>query len=178
MTWCGVRVFDSTPAGHAADVASSPTASIEMKYAGAPAWTATDGIAAVSPGRTTAFLPVDLSTTATAPLSGNAGAIGERFALRPDLDLVALSRKFYRTHGDAYNQLIIWTDAVMTPEDAFSFEVTVANEIAGIGLDVFNRRASSAAAADCAASCRWTRSSKFPADPTTRSSSARTARCR
>ena len=127
-TWCGVRVFDSS---RQVTVQASlfPDGTIEMKYAGATALTAVDGIAAISPGSTQTFLPVDLSTSATG--TGGSGAIGERFSLRPDLDLIALSRKFYRTHADRYDQLVIWTDDVMTPEDAFAFEVTVGNDIAG-----------------------------------------------
>lgn len=84
-TWCGVRVFDST---RQVTVQTSlfPDGTIEMKYAGAPALTAVDGIAAVSPGGTDTFLPVDLSTSATRTISGGSGAIGERFSLRPDLN--------------------------------------------------------------------------------------------
>ena len=58
--------------------------------------------------------------------------------MRADLDLVSVARKFYRTHADAYDQLVIWTDAPLTPETAFAFEVTVANEIDGIGIERFD----------------------------------------
>src|SRR5262245_40059668 len=119
VTWCGVRVFDSTRQV-TLQTSFFPDGTIEMKYAAAPTWSAVDGISAITPGRTTAFSAVNLSATATGPLTGT-GAIGERFAARPDLDLVALSRKFYRTHSDRYDQLVVWTDDVMTPEDAFAF---------------------------------------------------------
>src|SRR4029453_14295053 len=104
--------------------------SIEMKYADTPAWTATDGVVGVSPGQTGSFLPVDLSATTTSgPLAGGAAAIGERFAQRADLDLVSVARKFYQTHPDAYDQLVIWTDTRLTSE-AFSLEETRRVEIA------------------------------------------------
>jgi hypothetical protein len=77
-----------------ADLDPSAGGTIEMKYAAAPPWSAVDGIAAISPGRTAAFSAVDLSTTSAGGITGT-GAIGERFADRPDLDLVELSRKFY-----------------------------------------------------------------------------------
>jgi hypothetical protein len=165
-TWCGVRVFDST---RQVTVQTSffPDGTIEMKYAGGPAMTAADGIAAVSPGRTETFLPVDLSTSATRTISGTSGAIGERFSLRPDLDLVALSRKFYRTHADRYDQLVIWTDEVMTPEGAFSFEVTVANDIAGIGLDRFNT-SGEFGSSGLSSLVQMDAISKFPDDPATK----------
>ena len=138
-----------------------------MKYAGSPTLTAVDGIAAVSPGRTETFLPVDLSTSATRNISGGSGAIGERFSLRPDLDLVALSRKFYRTHGDRFDQLVVWTDEIMTPEDAFSFEVTVANDIAGIGLDRYDE-SGQFGSNDLSSVVQMDAISKFPDDPATK----------
>jgi hypothetical protein len=165
-TWCGVRVFDS-PRQVTVQTSFFPDGTIEMKYAGAPSLTAVDGVAAVSPGRTDTFMPVDLSASATRTISGGSGAIGEQFSLRPALDLVALSRKFYRTHADRYDQLVIWTDEVMTPEDAFSFEVTVANDIAGIGLDRFDA-SSEFGSNDLSSLVQMDAISKFPDDPATR----------
>ena len=166
VTWCGVRVFDSA---RLVTVQTSwfPDGTIEMKYAGAPAFTAVDGIAALSPGNTDAFTPVDVSTSATRTISGGAGAVGERFSLRPDLDLLALSRKFYRTHADRFDQLVIWTDEVMTPDDAFSFEVTVANDITGIGLDRFDA-SGEFGSNDLSSLVQMDAISKFPDDPTAR----------
>jgi len=163
-TWCGVRVFDSS---RQVTVQTSlfPDGTIEMKYAGAPTFTAVDGIAALSPGSTDTFTPVDLSTSASRTIPGGSGAVGERFSLRPDLDLVALSRKFYRTHADRFDQLVIWTDEVMTPEDAFSFEVTVANDISGIGLDRFDD-SSQFGSNDLSSLVQMDAISKFPDDPT------------
>jgi len=166
-TWCGVRVFGSN---RLATMQTSllPDGTVEMKYAGAPPFTATDGIIGVSPGHTGTFVPVDLSTATAAAQAGGPGAVGERFALRPDLDLVSLARKFYRTHADAYDQLVIWTDTPLT-FDAFSFEVTVANEIAGIGLDRYD------SSSEFGSTGRRLRSlvqmddvAKFPADPATK----------
>ena len=166
-TWCGVRVFGSTRLV-TMQTSLLPDGTVEMKYADTPPFTATDGIAAVSPGHTGTFLPVDLSTATSTPLAGGSGAVGERFALRPDLDLVSLARKFYRTHSDAYDQLVIWTDTPLT-FNAFSFEVTVANEIAGIGLDRYD------SSSEFGSTGRRLRSlvqmddiAKFPADPTTK----------
>ena len=163
-TWCGVRVFDSS---RQVTVQTSffPDGSLEMKYSGTPAWTAGDGIAAISPGNTDSFMPVDLSATATGTIVGNTGAIGERFALRPDLDLPAVSRKFYRTHADRYDQLVIWTDEELTPEDAFAFEVTIANDIAGIGLDRFDA-SGQFGSNDLSSLVQMDAIANFPDDPT------------
>ncbi len=48
-----------------------------------------------------------------------------------------LSRKFFRTHADLFDQLVIWSDAPLIT-DAFAYETTIANDITGIGLDTFN----------------------------------------
>jgi hypothetical protein len=166
-TWCGVRVFDSS---RQATLQTSffPDGTVEMKYAAAPPWTAENGVVGISPGHTGDFLPVDLSATAAGAISGNAGAIGERFSRQPELDLVELSRKFYRTHPDAYDQLVIWTDEVLTADSTFSFEVTVTNEIAGIGLDIFNNSGLFGSVGRLRSVVQMDAVGKFPEDPRTR----------
>ena len=79
------------------------------------------------------------------------GAVGERFSEKTELDTVAVARKFYQTHPDNYDQLVIWTDGGVR-QDAFAYESTIANEIRGIGLEIFDSRATSAAPAVCRAS--------------------------
>ena len=147
MTWCGVRGFDSTRTTTAQlDAAARRHDRDEVRRRS----TLADAIVGLSPGRTGEFAPVDLS--ASGPTGGGGGAVGERFAEQAQLDTVAVARKFYQTHPDNYDQLVIWTDAPLI-DDAFAYETTVANEVRGIGLDaVRRRRATSAAPAACAAS--------------------------
>ncbi len=166
VTWCGVRVFDS-PRQVTLQTSFFPDGTIEMKYAASPRWTAVDGIVALSPGRTATFSAVDLSTTAAGSIAGT-GAVGERFAARPDLDVVALSRKFYRTHGDRYDQLVIWTDDVMTSEGAFAFAAIVANSITGIGVDRFNGSSQFGSLGQLSAVVQMDAIAKYPDDPTTK----------
>jgi hypothetical protein len=57
----------------------------------------------------------------------------------PNLDVAALGRAFYRTHGDDYDQLIVWlstglTDWLGSPT-ALASEWPVHNHVSGIGLD-------------------------------------------
>lgn len=166
VTWCGVRVFDSTRQA-TFQTSLLPDGVIEMKYAAAPTWTATDGIVAIAPGRTNSFLTVDFSQTSST--SSPAGAVvGERFSARPDLDLVALARKFYRTHADSFDQLVVWTDDVMTPENTFSFEATVANNVTGIGLDAFNNSSQFGSGGALNSIVQMDNIAKFPEDPTTK----------
>ena len=132
VTWCGVRGFEST---RTATVQATllPDGTIELKYG--DAITLRDAVVGVSPGRTGEFTPVNLSDSG--PTGGGSAALGERFAERALLDTVALAQKFYRTHSDAYDQLVIWTDTSAI-QDGFAYETTIANEISGIGLEIFD----------------------------------------
>jgi hypothetical protein len=163
VTWCDVPVFDS-PRRTRFQTSLLRDGTIEMKFAAAPAWTAVDGITALAPGGTSSFAAVDLSSSA----SGGAGAVGERFGARPSLDLVSLGRKFYMTHADLFDQLVVWTDEVMTPEDAFAFESNVANDITGIGLETFNFSRTFNSAGRLASLVQMDAVSKYPEDPAAR----------
>jgi hypothetical protein len=132
VTWCSVRGFDSQKTV-TVQATLLPSGVIEMVFG--TAITLGDAIVGLSPGLTGNFQPVNLSETG--PTAGGAAAVGERFASQPQLDLVALAVKFYRTHPDNYDQLVLWTDAPLIT-DAFAYETTVKNEIRGIGVDTYD----------------------------------------
>jgi len=131
VTWCGVRGFESTQTTNA-QVTLLPSGVIEMKFGEV---TLVEAVVGLSPGRTGDFAPVNLSDTG--PSAGGSGAVGERFATIAQLDIVALAKKFYRSHADNYDQLVIWSDRALV-DDAFAFEATVSNQIRGIGVGVFD----------------------------------------
>jgi hypothetical protein len=133
-----------------------------MRYG---AVTLTGAVVGVSPGRTADFQPVNLSDAG--PTGGGSGAVGERFAQRGELDNVAVARKFYETHGDAYDQFVIWTDESLVT-DAFAFESTVANEIRGIGIDVFDLSREFGSGGRLRSLAVMDFLGKYPADPATR----------
>jgi hypothetical protein len=132
VTWCNVRGFDTT---RTVTVQASllPSGTIEMIYGA----TVNVGAAVVglSPGRTGIFKPVNLSDAG--PIDGGNAAVGERFAQDAQLDVVALTKKFFASHPDNYDQLVIWTDAPVIT-DAFAYETTVKNEVRGIGVDTYD----------------------------------------
>ena len=132
VTWCNVRGFDTTRTV-TLQTTLLPNGSIEMIYGA----TVNVGAAVVglSPGRTGIFKPVNLSDAG--PTDGGNGAVGERFAQDLQLDTVALTKKFFASHPDNYDQLVIWTDAPVIT-DAFAYETTVKNEIRGIGIDAYD----------------------------------------
>ncbi len=161
VTWCNVRGFDSTSTV-SVQTTFLPDGTIDMKY-GATVDLG-GAVVGLSPGRTGVFTPVNLSEAGPTP--GGSGAIGERFARQAELDTVAVVRKFYRTHPDSFDQLVIWTDAPLI-QDGFAFEATIANEVRGIGLDVFDlsRDFGSAGRLRSMAVMDWL--GKYPDDPTT-----------
>ena len=132
VTWCNVRGFDSIDRA-TIQVTLLPDGSIEEKFADTT--TLGDAVVGASPGRTGAFAPIDLSVQG--PTNGGSAAVGERFSTVIELDLVAVGKRFYESHQDRYDQLVIWTDTKVT-HGSFAFEVTVANEIHGIGVDVYD----------------------------------------
>ena len=132
VTWCAVRGFESQ-ATTTVQASLLPSGVVEMAFdAGI---TIADAVVGLSPGRTTTFVAVDL--TADSPTPGGSAAVGERFSERGELDTVALARKFYQTHPDQYDQLVIWADAPRI-FDGFAVEITVANDIRGIGQDLYD----------------------------------------
>jgi len=131
VTWCNVRGFDSQRT-MTVQATLLPSGNIEMIFG---TINLGDAIVGLSPGHTGTFTAVNLSDTG--PTDGGASAVGERFAEAGQLDLVALTNKFYRTHADNFDQVVLWTDAPIIT-DAFAYETTVKNEISGIGVDLYD----------------------------------------
>jgi len=132
VTWCNVRGFDTTR-NVTVQATLLPNGNIEMIY-GATV-TLGDAVVGLSPGRTGTFTTVNMSDSG--PTDGGSAAVGERFAQNAQVDLVALTKKFYRSHNDNYDQLVLWSDAPVIT-DAFAYETTVKNEIRGIGVDTYD----------------------------------------
>ena len=132
VTWCNVRGFDTTRTV-TVQATLLPNGTVEMIYGA----TVNIGAAVVglSPGRTGIFKPVNLSDAG--PTDGGNGSVGERFAQDAQLDVVALTKKFFTSHPDNYDQIVIWTDAPVIT-DAFAYETTVQNEVRGIGVDTYD----------------------------------------
>ena len=135
VTWCGVRGFDSTQTT-TVQAALLPSGAIEIRFG--PEISLTEAIVAVSPGRGASFTPVDLSTASRQ--AGGSSALGERFATEAELDTAQTARRFFATHADQFEQLVIFTDTTVVT-DAFAFESTVKNAIRGIGSETFNQAA-------------------------------------
>ncbi len=159
VTWCAVPGFDK-PQTTTAQITLLSDGSVEIKYA--PTLTLTDAVVGLSPGKTATFAPLDL--TAGGSSTAADAALGERFAAFNTLDTVALSRKFFATHPDGYDQIVVFTDASYV-QDAFAYEMTVANEIQGIGMDLYDLAADYGSAGRLRSLVVMDALTKYPADP-------------
>ncbi|HET7696858.1 MAG TPA: hypothetical protein VFK57_14185 [Vicinamibacterales bacterium] len=130
VTWCGVRGFDSVRVV-TAQATLFPDGSIEFKYG--ETINIFDSVVGISPGHTADVALLDLSNGS----GSGAAAIAERFAQQNSIDTFAVAQKFYQTHPDNYDQIVLWTDQSLI-RDAFAYELTVANEVRGIGLDIYD----------------------------------------
>ncbi|HEY6547810.1 MAG TPA: hypothetical protein VI589_07880, partial [Vicinamibacteria bacterium] len=90
-------------------------------------------VVGLSPGQALESVAVDLS--APEP-TRTTGAFAERFSEAEKADLVAIARRFYRSHPDVFEQLVVYTTRPLNPfPDTLAFELNVKNEVLGIGLE-------------------------------------------
>jgi hypothetical protein len=163
VTWCGVHGFEKTQAV-TVQATLLPDGRVDVRFGSTV--DLTDAVVGLSPGHTGRFDAVDLSAS-PASAATNA-AVGERFAAGRDLDLVAVSRRFYASHPDLYDQLVIWTDTRLTDDNTFAFETTVANEIRGLGIDVFDQANAFGSAGRLRSVVMMDTLGKYPSDPQAR----------
>jgi hypothetical protein len=168
VTYCKVPGFD-VPELTTMQVTLLADGAIEMRYG--ETITLGDAVVGVSPGRTSSFTPVDLSLAAA--VAGGAGAAGERFAARAQMDNVALARRFYTSHTDRFDQLVVWTD-VSYVRDAFAYETTVKNGIRGLGIDLYDYAAEYGSGGELQSFVMMDALTKYPADPAQRFSGENT----
>ena len=159
VTWCGVRAFDPPERTVTVQATLFPNGNVEMKYG--DVINIPDAVVGVSPGHTADVALVDLSTGNG---SGSA-AIAERFAASTSIDTFAVAKKFYSTHPDNYDQILLWTDQLLI-QDAFAYEVTVANEIRGIGQEIYDLSRSLGSAGRLRSLVVMDDVHKYPDDPT------------
>ena len=162
VTWCAVPGFESAQT-MTVQAVLLPSGAIEFRFGSAP--DLGDGIVALSPGRTEAFTALNLNQGGRQ--RADAGGVGERFAARPELDLVQASRRFYETHPDQFDQLVFWTDTAVI-SDAFAFESTVKNAIRGIGVDAFDASRDLGSAGALESVLNMDRVAKYGDNPTAR----------
>jgi hypothetical protein len=163
LTWCNVREFDSASNVVNVQLRLNTDGSIEFIYGATVV--PTTAVVGVSPGETGIFSAVDVSTASAGALAGGGGAIGERFSTLQDFDFVALTKKFYQMHNDDFDQLVVFTNTRTTTRGTFAFEFTVANEVQGIGVDIYDSSRDFGSRGRLRSLVDMDRLSSFPDDP-------------
>ena len=159
VTWCGVREFDR-PEIATMQVTLMADGRIEFHVSGQT--TIRQAVVGASPGHTTDVALADFSNPNGN--AGGAGAVGELFTATSDLDLMAVGRRFLATHPDEFDHLIVFTDEPLLT-DAFAYEVTVSNDITGLGIPAFNHATHYGSAGRLQSMCNMDALSKYPDDP-------------
>ncbi|MGH9783792.1 MAG: hypothetical protein ACRD88_06360, partial [Terriglobia bacterium] len=131
VTWTDVPDFAFTGAGprETFQVELRPDGRIQFSYNGI---NGREAVLGVSPGSFSGEATLlDLSATdgGVSP-----GPIAEIFSPATQLDLVAVTRRFYQTHEDSYEFLVVFTNFDFDLDGAFAFEVNIANDVTGIGV--------------------------------------------
>ena len=133
ITWNRIREYGSSREG-SFQIALLLDGSFELAYGSVNVSSGIVGWAAG--GAASAINVVDL-ISASGALSGTQM---ERFTRlnQNEVDVTALARKFYETHGDEYQQLVVFTNFPYNLDDAFAYELNVKNSIQGINLNIFD----------------------------------------
>ncbi len=171
VTWCTVPDFDAS-GKVTAQATLLPGGAVEIRVD--PATTLGEAVVALSPGATSAFAALDLSATGSSPSAGGPAAVGERFAARASLDLVAAARRAYGELADNYDQLLFWTDTPVTEADTFAFESTVKNQVTGIGTEIFDVAGAYGSGGRLESVVLMDDLGKYPADPNQRANGENT----
>lgn len=131
VTWTDVPdfAFSATGPRETFQVVLNPDGRIQFSYNGI---NGREAILGVSPGTFSGdptLLDLSAASGGVSP-----GPIAEIFSPSTQLDLVAVTRRFYQTHEDSYEFLVVFTNFDFDLDGAFAFEVNVANDVTGIGV--------------------------------------------
>ena len=96
-----------------------------------------DAVVGIAPGRLAGNSAI-LSFAAGSSQQFNA-AVGERFSQSDSVDIAAAAQRFYETHEDAYDYLVIFnSEGISAAPGAVAYEVTVRNRRSGFGDSILD----------------------------------------
>ena len=130
FTWLVVPEYGSPGARQTFQVRLYADGGIQFSYSGVSPTSAVVGIAPgwAAPGTSVVSFRYDTSAEYTA-------AVAERFGNTQEIDIVTVAQKFYETHDDAYDYLVIYNNmSVAAMTGAVAYEATVRSS--GTGYSV------------------------------------------
>jgi hypothetical protein len=84
----------------------------------------------------------------------------------PLIHISAVARRFYRTHADTFDQLVMFANFPSALGNAFAFELTIRQTISGIGLGLFDSSSFWGSAGRLQSFLNMNRLGIYPASPT------------
>ncbi len=166
VTWTEVREFGSFSGPRQTfQVRLFPDGRIEFSY-GTTGGVEEQVVVGISPGAfTSSPRMVDLSAGNGSVVTS--GPVVEVFAVSAELNVPAVAQKFYETHEDAYDFIVMWTNynSGLLDEDGFAFAAIVANSITGIGLTQGNFSAELGSAGRASTLLMMENLTRYPDDP-------------
>jgi hypothetical protein len=134
VTWLEVPEFGQVNNRNTFQVVLYPNGRITFAFAGLDASAAVVGIA---PGGNGQVQLVDY--TASLPTGVVKVAVAERFLNAEFFDNLAIAKLFFSEFADIYDHLVVFLDFPHSLGDnTFAFELTIKNDIRGIGSEVFD----------------------------------------
>ena len=108
-----------------------------------------------------------LDYTAALPTGILKTGIAERFATQRSLDHLAIAQAFFREFADTYDHLIVFLDFRQSLGGAFAFEMTVKNDVGGIGVPVYDASAVAGSRGRLRSFVQMGALARYPEDPET-----------
>src|ERR1035437_3648252 len=141
-----------------------PDGSVQFSYAGIGASSAVVGIAPGNLKASTMLVDFDSSTD---PAGGYSAAVAERFGDTLVIDIVTVAQKFYQTHEDAYDYLVIYNNmSISAMTGAVAYESTARSSGTGYGFDPFDAGQQYGSASRLQSLMNLGPLSQYPTDPT------------
>lgn len=159
ITWSRVREFEGVTE-NSFQIVLFADGAFELVYGGI---SANSGIVGWSGARN--LQPLGLLDLSAATGSQLSGPKAERFARLAEIDLPALSKKFYQTHGDEYDQLVMFTNFPFDLDGAFAFELNIKNEIRGINVPLIDLSSDFGSQGRLESFLAMNQLAEFPEDP-------------
>lgn len=163
VSWVEVPEYSSSGAGprQTFQIRLFPDGQIELAYQTITTLSAVVGIA---PGGL-------LGTSAVVSFSAGSaeefsGAVAERFTNIRELDIVLTAQKFYETHDDGYDYLVMFNNlGISAAPGAVAFEITVRNNRTGFGDLIVDVGAEFGSPRQLQALMNMGQLSQYPVDP-------------
>jgi hypothetical protein len=162
ITWNRIREWGSPQEG-SFQIALFPNGSLELTYG---AVNISSAIVGWTGGR-------DAQNVNILDFSGVSGTLSgpqaERFSAtnQNEVEITALTKKFYETHGDDYQQLVVFTNFAYNLEGAFAYELNIKNEVQGINLDLMDYTAEFGSRGALESYLAMNQLAEFPENPDT-----------